>query len=165
MPSILDFTLIGELALVVTVLTQAIKSHPKVRGSDIVWWAGPIGIVVSLLWYLALGKLTSGPHWINPMECYRAVANGLVGAVGASAGYNVQKMLPIPNILPTVTEIDEQNIKEEVARQEHVVDAVVDGVEPDKAKEVVGLEKNEPPPVENLEEIQPPLNREDEPIG
>lgn len=167
MPSILDLTLIGELAVLVGVVTQALKSHPKVRGSDIVWWVGPIGIIVSLLWFLVLGKLFSGPYVVDFMELYRAIANGLVGAIGASVGYNIQKLAPIPNVLPTATEIDAQNLKEEAIKQQMVVSAVVtSGVKPDTAKDVVGLDKNDPPPEEVLDAVSPiPQPTEEEPIG
>lgn len=166
MPSILDLTLVGELAILVGVVTQALKSHPKVRGSDIVWWVGPIGVVISLLWYLVVGKLDGGPYHINFMELFRAVANGLVGAIGASVGYNIQKFAPIPNILPTATEIDKQNLKEEALKQEMVVAAVAKaGVKPDTAKDVVGLDKNDPPPEAVLEEISPMPADDKEIIG
>ena len=165
MPSILDLTLIGELAMLVAVITQAVKSHPKVRGSDIVWWVGPIGIVTSLLWYLVTGKLFGGPHHVDFMQVYRACANGLVGAIGASVGYNIQKYAPIPNILPTATEIDAQNLKEETAKQKMVVSAVAEaGVKPDTAKDVVGLDKNDPPPEQVLEEISPMPQPDDKEI-
>lgn len=166
MPSILDLTLIGELALLVSVTTQAIKSHPKVRGSDIVWWVGPIGIVTSLLWYLVIGKLIGGKYYIDFTEAYRAIANGLVGAVGASVGYNIQKLAPIPNVLPTATEIDAQNLKEESIKQQMVVTAVAtSGVKPDTAKDVVGLDKNDPPPESLLDAVSPIPQKEEEPIG
>src|SRR5687768_15947568 len=165
MPSILDLTLVGELALLTSVLTQAIKSHPKVRGSDIVWWSGPIGILAALIWYLVVGKLTSGDYFINFKEAYRASANGIVGAIGASAGYNLQKALPFPNLLPTASEIDAQNLKEEATKQTMVVKAVATGVEPDSAKEVVGLDENDPPPDELLEAVSPlPTETKDEEI-
>ena len=165
MPSILDLTLIGELALIVSVVTQAVKSHPKVRGSDIVWWSGPIGIFCALLWYLVVGKLTSGEYIINFKELYRATANGIVGAVGASAGYNLQKSLPFPNLLPTATEIDKQNLKEEAVKQTMVVGAVVQGVEPETAKDVVGLDENDPPPETALDAISPIPDEEERIIG
>jgi hypothetical protein len=164
-PSILDLTLIGELAVLVGVITQALKSHPKVRGSDIVWWVGPIGIIVSLLWYLVVGKLISGPYFFNFIELFRACANGVVGAVGASVGYNIQKFSPIPNILPTATEIDAQNLKEESRKQQMVVTAVAtSGVKPETAKDVVGLDKNDPPPEAALDAVSP-MPQEEETIG
>lgn len=161
MPSILDATLIGELSLLVAVVTQAIKSHPKVRGSDIVWWTGPIGIAVALLWYLTVGKLISGEYYINFKETFRAFANGIVGAVGASAGYNLQKALPFPNILPTASEIDAQNVKEEALKQQVVIGGVISGVKPETAKEVVGLDEQDPPPEDLLAAVSPTADDEE----
>jgi len=165
MPSILDLTLIGELAVLVGVVTQALKSHPKVRGSDIVWWVGPIGIVVSLLWYLSIGRLTSGSGYVNFEELYRSIANGIVGAIGASVGYNIQKLAPIPNVLPTATEIDAQNLKEEAVKQQMVVGAASAGVKAETAKDVVGLDTNDPPPETILEAVSPLPTDDEEIVG
>ena len=152
---ILDLVLVGEISLITAVVVQSIKSHPKVKGSDIAWWTGPIGIVLCVIWFIALGKLDDGAFIINFKELYRAVAIGVVGAVGASIGYNVQKFAPIPNLLPTSNELKESAVREETVRTALVVEASAEGVEPNVAKEAVGLEPHDPPPNVELEAIQP----------
>ena len=84
MPSILDLVLIGEISVITAVVVQTIKSHPRVKGSDVVWWTGPIGILLCVMWFAALGKLDEGAFIINFRELYRAIAIGVVGAVGRS---------------------------------------------------------------------------------
>jgi hypothetical protein len=101
------------------------------------------------------------------MNAYRAFCNGVVAVTTAAAGYVAQKAAPFPNLLPTTTEINAQKIKDEVTRQEMVVEAVKKGVEPETAKDKVGLDENDPPPTEVLEQIQPTLPPTDgnKPIG
>lgn len=114
MESILDPILIGELGFVIVAIMQLIKSHPKMRGSDIPWLSGVVGALLSLLWFLVAGDLYHGAmDWMN---LYRSIAIGVVAAVASIIGYNVQKALPTPNILPTSNELTEQKLEEDMTK-------------------------------------------------
>jgi hypothetical protein len=154
---ILDPALIAEIAGITTAILQSIKSHPKVRGSSIPYLGGFVGVAVGFVWYVVSGDLLSeGGIWgIDWQNSYRGILNGVAGSVVAQGGYNLQKALPIPNLLPSANEMDEKAIQEEVTKQTLVVDAAQSGVDPKKAKEAVGLTHEEPPPVAELKEIQP----------
>lgn len=155
--SIFDPSLVGELAALVTTSMQTIKSHHKIKGSIIPWLSGIVGAGAGLGWYLVSGQIDDGNgllgvDWEN---IFRGTANGIAGAVAANGAYNIQKFLPIPNVLPTAQELDQSKLKEEVATQQVVVEAVSQGVPPEVAKEAVGLEPDDPPPNEVLEEVAP----------
>lgn len=156
MPAILDVVLIAEFTAIITAGMQAIKSHPKVQGSMIPWLSGVAGLGVGVGWYLVNGELVSSDSFLGVdwADMYRGVFNGVAGAVSANAGYNIQKILPIPNVLPTASEMDAQKLKEEVKTQDMIVDAVEAGVPPDRAKEKIGLDQNDPPPEEQLDAIE-----------
>lgn len=113
MGGIVDLVLVGELAMVVTALMQIVKSHPRMPGSAVPYISGIVGVVASLLWFLVNGELyDGGMDWIN---LYKSVAVGIVGAVASIMGYNLQKALPTPNLLPTSNELNQQRMKEDVA--------------------------------------------------
>lgn len=165
---ILDLTLIGEMTAIVTTTMQAIKSHPKVKGSVIPYLSGGVGVVCGLGWFLVTGELESPDSILHVdwADTFRGIFNGVAGAVSANAGYNIQKFLPIPNILPTAGEMDAAKIKEELATKELVVEAVKEGIPPEDAKESIGLEPEDPPPTsEVVEEAATEQAAEDEEIG
>lgn len=155
--AILDPVLIAEFAAIIATGMQAVKSHPKVKGSMIPWLSGIAGAGVGLGWYLVSGELKSPDALlhIDWADVYRGVFNGVAGAVTANTGYNIQKILPIPNVLPTASELDQQTLKETVKTQEMVVQAVAEGVPPKDAKEDVGLAPTDPPPLTSLETVAP----------
>ena len=165
---ILDVSLVGEFAAIITTTMQAIKAHPKIRGSQIPWISGVVGAAIGLTWYLVSGGLDDGHgllgvDWAN---IFRGFFNGIAGAVTANAGFNIQKFLPdgVPKILPTSGEMNEQALKEAAKKQQDVVNAVTEGAPPEKAKEIAGLEKSDPPPTEVLEKLSP-IPDEVKPIG
>jgi hypothetical protein len=157
--AILDASLVAEIAGITTSVLQVIKSHPKIRGSFIPYLGGIIGVAIGVLWYIVSGDVIAkgaalGVDWQN---IYRGLFNGVAGAVVAQGGYNIQKAIPLPNILPTSTEMDESKLKEEVRKHELVVEATQKGVDPKDAKKAVGLDpESDPPSVETLEQMQPP---------
>jgi hypothetical protein len=166
---IISFEFIALLALVVASVTQISKYHPKITGNLAPYVSVFFGLVLSFGWFLVKGDLRSShaPLHVDWMNAYRAFCNGVVAVTTAAAGYVAQKAAPFPNLLPTTTEINAQKIKDEVTRQEMVVEAVKKGVEPETAKDKVGLDENDPPPTEVLEQIQPTLPPTDgnKPIG
>lgn len=166
---IISFEFIALLALVVTAITQTIKSHPKITGQNTTYVSAFIGVLMSYLWYAAKGDFVNHSAWHNVdwMNIYRAFANGIVATTTAWVGYNAQKAAPIPNLLPTATEINQKRLDEQVEKQQSVVEAVVQGVEPDVAKETVGLKTTDPPPNDVLEAMKPPIPipTDDTPIG
>lgn len=168
---IISFEFIALLALVVASVTQIAKYHPKVTGVLAPYISVLAGLVLSYTWFLVKGDLYNKGGWLHVdwMNVYRAFCNGAVAITTAAAGYVAQKAAPFPNLLPTTTEINQQKIKDEVSRQQLVVEAVKKGVEPDKAKDTVGLSEQDPPPEEKLEEIKPDLPKgevpKDEVIG
>ncbi len=140
--SIFDAILIGEMAVVVATSMQFAKSHPRIQGSMIPILSGITGMVLTLIWFLVQGLLFSDTalFHVDWVQTYRAIFNGLAGAIAANAGYNLQKFMPQANLLPTSNELDQSKIKEVVEKTEMVQSAVNAGVPKDIAKEVVGLE-------------------------
>lgn len=156
---ILDFEFLALLALLVAAITQTVKRHPKINNNNVTYVSAVVGILMSYLWYAAKGDFASSRAWLGVdwMNVYRAFSNGIVATTTAWIGYNAQKAAPIPNLLPTVEEMDEKRLQHEVTKTHNVVEAVSKGVEPDKAKNLVGLDENDPPPNEELEKIKPEL--------
>lgn len=156
---IVSFEFIALLALVVASVTQISKYHPKITGVVAPYVSVGAGVILSFLWFLVKGDLLSkgAPLGIDWMNAFRAFCNGVVAVTTAAAGYIAQKAAPIPNLLPTATEIDASKIKDEVARQQLVVEAVQKGMEPEDAKETMGLKQDDPPPEDELEQIQPDI--------
>lgn len=128
MGSILDPVLIGELGFLITAIMQLMKSHPQMKGSSVPWLSGIVGVVACLLWYLSNGELIV-THSIDWIHLYQGFANGVVSAVASIIGYNVQKALPTPNILPTSQELAEQRLQEDAtqAAVENAEDAGIPG--------------------------------------
>ena len=153
MSSILDPTLIAELAAVTTASMQTLKSHPKIKGSMIPWISGVFGASAGVAWYLVSGKIDDGHGFFNVdwANIFRGVFNGVAGSVSANGAFNIQKFLPLPNVLPTAAELDHSALKEEVITTAVVEDAVAKGVDVDTAKEAVGRSPDDPP----LEEEKP----------
>jgi len=113
--------LVAELAVFITCLMQIIKSHPKVPGSIVPYLSGVVGVVSCLLWFLVNGTFFLGDNIINWVSVYQGIAIGVVAAVTSMMGYNLQKVLPVPNLLPTTGELDEQRKKEELADNATVI--------------------------------------------
>lgn len=156
---IYDTSLIGEMAAAVTTTMQAIKAHPKVKGSSIPLVSVLVGIGFCACWFLVSGDLDSSiaPLHIEWSNIYKAIFDGLAAAVIANAGFNIQKYLPFPNILPTAQEIDENAMKEAVSKNELVAQGVSQGVSPDHAKTIVGMSTTQDPPSDRLlQAIAPP---------
>lgn len=146
--NILNFEFVALLALVIASITQIAKYHPRVTGAFAPFITVASGILLAFLWYLVKGDLLAkgavlGIDWMN---VYRAFSNGVVAITTATAGYVAQKAAPIPSLLPSTTEINASNIKEEVAKQELVVAAIEEGLEVEVAKDIVGLGADDPPP-------------------
>jgi hypothetical protein len=154
--SFIDFTFIGELALILTAILQVLKSVKGIAGSKIPPLSAPIGVACGVLWYLVSGDLHNSHAFISVdwMNLYRGVSGGFLAAMSSTAGYEVQKNLPLPNILPTASEMRTSYIKEETQKQQLVVEAVQQGLEPEKAKDVLGLPQDTPPPNAELEKVQ-----------
>ena len=157
--AIYDTSLIGEMAAAVTTTMQAIKAHPNVKGSAIPLLSVGAGIVFCVCWFLVTGNLDSdiAPLHIEWSNIYKALFDGVAAAVIANAGFNIQKYLPIPNILPTAQEIDDNAMKEAVHKSELVAQGVSQGVPPDDAKKIVGLNPITDPPSDRLlQAVAPP---------
>jgi hypothetical protein len=115
MPAIFDMVFVGELALMVACISQIIKSYPKVPGSIMPVVAGVMGVVLAFLWYLVNGDvLFVDKRLVGWATVYQSFANGIVASVTAIVGYNLQKALPTPNLLPTSTELHHQRMREQV---------------------------------------------------
>jgi len=155
----LDFEVIGTLAVLLISVTQILKYHAKFNAKITPFFTGGLGIVLSLLWYLVNGRLEThhAPLRVDWINLYQACASACVAVTTAAAGFLAQKMAPIPNLLPTSSEINQGKLDSVLQKQQSVVDAVEKGMEPQVAKDIVGLPKDEPPPNEILEEIQPVL--------
>lgn len=115
MDTIVDLVLVGELALFIASLMQILKSHPKMPGSVVPYLSGVLGVVACLLWFTVNGELFRD-NSINWIDLYRGVAIGIVAAVTSIMGYNLQKALPTPNLLPTSSELAQQRMKESVEK-------------------------------------------------
>lgn len=163
---ILSFEFMALLAIVITGTVQTAKHSSRVHGSVAPYLSVIVGVVLSYLWFLVSGDLhNKDAHWnIDWQNMYRAFANGIGASTSATIAYQAQKAVPIPNLLPTATEIDESKLKEQVAKQKQIVAAVAEGLDPRTAKETVGLETSDPPPQPVLEEIKPTLPPPDEEI-
>ena len=106
---------VGELALFVACVSQIIKSYPKVPGSIMPVVAGIMGIIAAFLWYLVNGDVFfENGRLVGWVTVYQSIANGIVASVTAIVGYNIQKALPTPNLLPTSTELKQQRMREDV---------------------------------------------------
>lgn len=121
----IDWQLVGELTVVIIAIMQLIKSHPATNGSDIPWLSGLVGIVVAVGWFAVHGTIYHNAH-VDWIDLYRAVVMGAVAATFGIAAYNTQKALPIPNILPTSSEMSNQKVAEDV--QNKAQDATVSTV-------------------------------------
>lgn len=157
--AIYDTNLIGEMAAAVTTTMQAAKGHPKVRGSAIPLLSVAAGVIFCVCWFLVTGDLDStiAPLHVEWSNIYKAVFDGVAAAVIANAGFNIQKYLPIPNILPTAQQIDENAMKEAVHKTELVTQGVSQGVSPEDAKKIVGLDPTTDPPSDRLlQAVAPP---------
>ncbi|HEY9662923.1 MAG TPA: hypothetical protein V6C65_31145, partial [Allocoleopsis sp.] len=80
---ILDVQLIGEFAAIITTTMQTIKSHPKIKGSQIPWISGLVGACIGLGWYLVSGGIDDGSGFLNVdwANIFRGLFNGIAGAV------------------------------------------------------------------------------------
>jgi hypothetical protein len=77
--------------------------------------AGVMGVVLAFLWYLVNGDvLFVDKRLVGWATVYQSFANGIVASVTAIVGYNLQKALPTPNLLPTSTELHHQRMREQV---------------------------------------------------
>lgn len=127
---------------------QAVKAHPKIRGSQIPYISAIVGICIGVGWYLVSGGIDDGSGFLGVdwANIFRGLFNGVAGAVSANGAFNLQKILPIPNILPTSGEMNESALRETVTSVEQVKEAAKEGVPIPDAKDAVGLDENDPPP-------------------
>lgn len=104
----LDPSLVGELSAAVLGVTQAIKNKKRLRGVDGELIAVAVGFVVGVCWFIARGDIVDPSAWggVNWKEMFQGAINGILGGIAASTGFNIQKVLPIPNVLPTRQEKD-----------------------------------------------------------
>lgn len=156
--AIFDLTLMAEMAGLVTATMQAVKTHPKIRGSSIPRLSAVTGAGAATVWYAVTGDMLDSTSWlgIDWEYVFRGIFTGIGGAVLANGGYNLQKFLPIPNLLPTASELDASALNEQVVKKELVAVAVANGTDPVEAKKAVGLDPvADPPSVAVLEKIQP----------
>lgn len=128
---ILDPELIAQLAAGITATMQFVKSNARVKGSDIPYLSGIVGAIVGVLYFMVNGDLNGvhslwGVDWSN---AFRGAFNGIIAAVSSNGVYNLQKVLPIPNLLPTAGEMDEHKLKEELAAKARNEVAIAEGVE------------------------------------
>lgn len=102
----LDPALIAELSATVLGVTQAVKNQPRLKRIDGELIAVAAGTLTGVLWFLSRGEIVHDLAWhaVNWQEGFTALVNGLLGGIAASTGFNLQKVLPIPNLLPTRTE-------------------------------------------------------------
>ncbi len=149
--AILDPTLIGEISVIVSSSAQWLKANHKIKGSAIPFLSGIFGAIIGVGWNLVSGDIYDGA--MDWAEVFKGAFNGLAAAVGANGAFNLQKILPIPNVFPTSSEIDTSKMKEQSEATALVVEGVKSGVEPDVAKEIVGLEPSDPPPNVELEAL------------
>lgn len=104
---LLNLARIGEMIVAVSAFMQYVKRRKTLRKRDGETLSLTLGVVLCLGWALVLGEifLATGVNWI---EVFRAVVNGGIAGISASGLFNIQKFLPIPNLLPTRSELDAQ---------------------------------------------------------
>lgn len=150
MPTFIDLAFVGQVAIATTACLQILKSIKGIPGSKIPPLSGPVGAVIALLWMFAIGDAHHNGtfDWAN---IYKAVMCGIIAATVATASYEVQKNIPLPNLLPTATELRKAAMDEMIEKKELVEDATKEGVDVDTAKEVLGVAEDEPPPTEETD--------------
>lgn len=104
----LDPSLVAELSAAVLGVTQAIKNKKRLRGIDGEVIAIAVGLCVGVVWFVARGDIIDPSSWggVNWKEMFQGAINGILGGIAASTGFNIQKYLPVPNVLPTRQEKD-----------------------------------------------------------
>lgn len=102
----IDPGLVAELSATVLGVTQAIKNRPRLKKLDGEVIAVAVGTLTGLVWFLSRGEIIRGLSWhqVSWSEAFTAAVNGLLGGVAASTGFNLQKVLPVPNLLLTRSE-------------------------------------------------------------
>jgi len=147
MPNFIDMAFVGEVAIATTAVLQLLKSVKGIPGSKIPPLSGPVGALLALLWMLAIGEVYHESAW-DWANIYKAVVCGFIAATVATASYEVQKNIPLPNILPTAEELRAAALKETLVKKEMVESAVDEGVPIEQAKEILDVDADEPPQTE-----------------
>lgn len=99
MVDIIDWQMTAQVTLVVTAAMQILKAKSPFNRIDGEYLAAIVGILIAI--YFCLVTPGGETTWVDWMRC---AASGLVAGIAASGAYNVQKALPIPNMLPTRNE-------------------------------------------------------------
>lgn len=110
----IDGGVIAEVAAAVAGVTQWLKNEPRLKHINGQFLAVLIGLVIGLGWFLVQGQFGSELAldkiaWHN---VFKATINGVLAGISATGVYNLQKFLPIPNLLPTRSELDAEDGKD-----------------------------------------------------
>lgn len=97
--NVVDWTLIAQVSVAVTAAMQLLKTKKPFITWDGEYMAMALGVLVAL--YFCAVNNHDNWQWGQWLQC---AISGLVAGVTASSAYNVQKALPIPNVMPSRTE-------------------------------------------------------------